>query len=53
MKRAADKLGPVRWCRRCARRHPSHADCGLIKVTVPAKNGRMVERLIHPRTVEK
>lgn len=39
--------GPVKWCRRCGRKHPRRARCGLRTVEVEAKSGRMVTRQRH------
>lgn len=39
--------GPVKWCKRCSRKHPTRAGCGLTKVHVPASSGRMVERMVN------
>ena len=36
--------GPVKWCRTCGRKHGTRAGCGLTKIAVEAKSGRMVER---------
>ena len=36
--------GPVKWCKRCGRKHGTRAGCGLVTVAVKAKSGRMVER---------
>lgn len=44
--------GPVKWCRRCGRKHPTRQWCGLVQVTVPAKSGRMVERQVHASRAE-
>ena len=38
--------GAVKWCKRCSRRHPARAACGLSQVTVPSSHGRMVKRLV-------
>lgn len=40
--------GPVKWCRRCSRRHRTREGCGLVAIAVPAKSGRMVQRWAHP-----
>lgn len=40
--------GSPRWCKRCSRKHPPRADCGMIQMAVPAKSGRMVKRWAHP-----
>ena len=44
----AGSEGPVKWCKRCSREHPSRAGCGLISVAVEARSGRMVRRYVHP-----
>lgn len=42
--------GPEKDCKRCARRHPSRRDCGLVPVERTAKSGRTV-RWTHPSNV--
>lgn len=39
--------GPVKWCKRCGRKHPTRARCDLVAVAVKGRSGRMVERKIH------
>lgn len=39
--------GPVKWCRRCSRKHGSRGGCDLVMVERRAKSGRIVERLAH------
>lgn len=38
--------GPVKWCKRCSRRHPPRSSCGLSQALVPAKSERMVRRWV-------
>jgi hypothetical protein len=45
------RLGPVKWCKRCSRTHPSRVPCDLIKIAVEASTGRVVERWVHPDAV--
>ena len=42
------KQGPLKWCKRCSREHPSRAGCGMVSVAVEARSGRMVRRYVHP-----
>jgi len=46
------KTGPVKWCRRCSRRHASRAACDLVRVERRAKSGRTVMRLVHRSRAE-
>ncbi len=36
--------GPVKWCKRCSRKHPVHVGCNLVEV----ENDNIVKKLVHP-----
>ncbi len=40
--------GPVKWCKRCGRKHGSRVACQLQSVAVKLPSGRMVKRQVHP-----
>lgn len=44
--------GPVKWCKRCGRKHGRRAPCELVDVLVPAKSNRMVKRKVHRSRAE-
>lgn len=39
--------GPVKWCKRCSRRHPARQPCDLYLRERRAKSGRTVRRWAH------
>jgi hypothetical protein len=45
--------GPVKWCKRCGRKHGSKARCPLVTIAVQLENGRMVQRRVHESRVPR
>lgn len=50
--KAAAGPGPIKWCKRCSRKHGSHEACSMVSVAVEAKSGRFVRRYVHQGGVD-